>query len=308
MCLKNSNRSISPFVFFTIQLQTHNQPPNCPNTETNLSALRGTQTTIATYGPFFCSDVEQSSILATCNPVSGSPFNIGGNNVVSRTCTESGDLANSCNFLVSQLDPDTGPLVPACPSFPFMISASVGSNSAVADYGVILCADLQEGSIAAICQPAAGSLFSIGSNVVRCTCVDNGNLTSNCVFNVIVQESSENFPIWFVLVPSAAFIIGMLLLVSVILVLKRPKARERRRSDDTLMEAVTNTSHSTVMEEMSYTDVKIKPQCSSHEGGIQHTGSLHENGTPGYTTSIQPSGELYSRNIYKGDDPYHAIE
>ncbi|KAJ8034356.1 hypothetical protein HOLleu_21153 [Holothuria leucospilota] len=294
----------------TIPVPVTNTPPGAPDCPPGgLTVTTVGTTATATYGPFVCNDAEQGSITAQCVPDSGSAFTLGGNNVVTCTCIDNGNLQSSCNFVVNVVDTNTGPSVPECPSFPFMVSVSVGSNSAVADYGIILCADVQQGSIAATCQPAAGSLFSIGSNVVRCTCVDSGNLTSNCVFNVIVQETPEKFPIWFVLVPSAAFFFGMVLLVSVILVLKRHKTTERRQSDDIPMGATTNTSRSTDIEDESYTDLKNEPTNSSYGGKVGYTGILPQNGTPGYTTSIQnPSGKMYSKNIYNEEKPYHAIE
>lgn len=115
-----------------------------------------------------------------------------------------------------------------------------------------------------------------------------------------LSESSETSPIWFVLVPSATFIFGIVLLVSVILVLKRHKPNERRQSDDTPMGAVTSTS--TVTEEESY--LKFEPP---HGGGKEYLRILHKNGTPGDTTNKQ-NLKIYSRNIYNREDPNDASE
>ncbi|KAJ8034337.1 Fibropellin-1 [Holothuria leucospilota] len=169
-------------------------PPNCPDSAVTVTTVGGSASAVATYGPFTCSDAEQGSIIASCNPMSGTPFNIGGNNVVTCTCTDNGGLQSSCTFFVNVTRGNTQPGPPNCP-FDGVTVFTVG-GSARATYGPFVCSDAEQGSIITTCNPASGTTFSIGgNNVVTCTCTDNGGLQSSCTFFVnIMQENAPPGP------------------------------------------------------------------------------------------------------------------
>ncbi|KAJ8047507.1 Hyalin [Holothuria leucospilota] len=172
-------------------------PPNCPDTGVTVTQYGESTSARATFGPFVCSDAEQGSIPATCNPASGSTFNIGGNYAVTCTCTDDGGLQNSCNFFVNVSAGNTQPGLPNCPDTGVTVTTVGGSTSARATFGPFVCSDAEQGSILAICIPASGSIFNIGgNNAVTCTCTDNGGLQNSCNFfvNVVAGNTQPGPP------------------------------------------------------------------------------------------------------------------
>lgn len=51
--------------------------------------------------------------------------------------------------------------------------------------------DIEDGTIAAVCQPASGSTFAIGSTTVNCTVTDSGGLTASGSFTVTVTTGNH---------------------------------------------------------------------------------------------------------------------
>ncbi|KAJ8031854.1 Hyalin [Holothuria leucospilota] len=290
---------------------TQPNPPNCPRSGENITTVRGSLTAVATYGPFVCSDAEQGLIEATCNPVSGSSFNIGQNEVTC-TCTDSGGLVSSCNFLVSVTD-NTGfnssPSPPNCPSSSLVLRASEESNSAVANYGTISCSDVQQGSIVATCQPSTGSVFSVGATLVTCICVDDGNLTSSCAFILTVEELQETFPIWLVVVLSAAsvFVISLLILM-IMLILKRKQPNGKGTNQDTAMTVVADLNHSAAIGSDVYSQPVDGREKTLNEGGKVYSKRIHKyDRTNTRSNKDNTSEQNYSSKVYN-EGHYYTVE
>jgi len=119
---------------------------------------------------------------ATCNPASGSFFNVG-TTVVS--CNIPGGV--NCSFTVIVID-DAAPRI-TCPNS--IVTAPLpGQSSAVVNYPAAVVTDNCPGATAQ-CSPPTGSRFPLGTTFVTCTAIDTSSNSAACVFSVIVVDSER---------------------------------------------------------------------------------------------------------------------
>ena len=129
-------------------------------------------------------DIEDGAIAAVCAPASGSTFAIGAT-TVNCTVTDNGGLTASGSFTVTVTNNG--------PSFtpPLNITTVATSAAGAAVTFTANGSDLEQGTIPAVCTPASGSTFVIGTTTVSCTVTDNGGLTASGSFTVTVTPGNS---------------------------------------------------------------------------------------------------------------------
>jgi type 1 glutamine amidotransferase len=135
-----------------------------------------------TYPDATATDIVDGPLPATCSPASGSTFALG-DTIVTCTAKNSFNVVGSSTFHVLVRD-TTAPVVE--PHDDVTVDAT-GPDGATVTFAVF-ANDAVDGHFAASCVPPSGSVFAIGSKVVRCTATDAHTNTSTPVsFNVTVR-------------------------------------------------------------------------------------------------------------------------
>ncbi len=121
----------------------------------------------------------------TCNPASGSTFNVGVNPV---TCSDSGSAA-TCGFTVTVNDVEP-PVVTGttCPAI------DVTQPSGPVNFTPPTATDNCDGTVVATCIPAPGSIFPLGTTNITCTFPDGVQNTSTCSFPLTLNVSVLDIP------------------------------------------------------------------------------------------------------------------
>jgi len=124
------------------------------------------------------------SVVAVCEPSSGSFFPVGQTVV---TCHASSDLGSSvpCSFTVTVLDTESP--VMACPS-PKVVDATGPSGVTVA-FSPTAADNCAIASI--VCLPVSGSLFPVGDSTVHCLAKDPSGNSVTCSFTIHVKGAAE---------------------------------------------------------------------------------------------------------------------
>jgi hypothetical protein len=114
--------------------------------------------------------------VTSCNPPSGSTFNVGTTTVTCTTCDCAGNSA-SCTFTVTV----NGVCILTCPAN-LSVSNEPNQCGAVVDYA----APTTGGPCATVtCSPASGSFFQRGTTTVTCT----STAGPNCTFTITVNDT-----------------------------------------------------------------------------------------------------------------------
>jgi hypothetical protein len=118
----------------------------------------------------------------TCTPASGSFFPVGTTTVNCSTAA-----GPSCSFTVTVTD-NTLPAI-TCPG---NVSTNIpqGQTSAVVNYPAPTASDNCPG-VGAVCSPASGSSFPVGTTTVTCTATDASANVRTCTFTVTVNVVGE---------------------------------------------------------------------------------------------------------------------
>ena len=117
-----------------------------------------------------------------CAPASGSVFPIG-DSTVSCTATDTSNNAAVGTFTVRVTN--------NAPTFtpPAHITAEAAGATGAAVTYTAAGADAEDGALAAVCLPASGSVFPIGTTTVSCTVTDTALATATGTFTVTVQDT-----------------------------------------------------------------------------------------------------------------------
>ncbi|KAJ8034335.1 Fibropellin-1 [Holothuria leucospilota] len=187
-CTDNSGET-NGCSFNVIVQALENNPPQFQQCSSSVQIFQvGQNQVVYIYTNPPCSDPDGDVTTVTCDPPTATV--VTPTSQITCSCTDiNGATATSCEIPTAQ---NTEPLAPTCPEF--TTSTVSGSVTAVADFGDIICNDAEQGIIFAVCNPASGSIFSLGTSPVSCTCTDNGGLTNGCTFNVVVQAVVNNPP------------------------------------------------------------------------------------------------------------------
>jgi hypothetical protein len=141
-----------------------------------------------------CSAVVSFTVSATDNcpgvtvvssPPSGSTFPLGTTTVTATATDASGNTA-TCSFTITVND--TEPPQIACPA-DISVNNDPGQCTAVVNYAIPTPTDNCPGVGAAVCAPASGAAFAIGTTTVTCTASDAAGNTASCSFTVTVVDN-----------------------------------------------------------------------------------------------------------------------
>jgi hypothetical protein len=129
------------------------------------------------------SDAEQGTIPAVCEPPSGSTFPIGTTTVIC-TVTDQVGASASGSFTVTVTNNPPTFTPPAN-----ITEEATGPAGATVSF-IASGDDVEQGSIPAVCTPASGSRFPIGSTIVNCTVTDVAGASAAGSFTVTVVDST----------------------------------------------------------------------------------------------------------------------
>lgn len=143
--------------------------------------------TPVTYTLPTATDDVDGSVVVSCSPVSGALFLVGTTPVLCSASDAAGNIATSTFNVVVQ---DTTAPVINTPVHGFAEAA--GPDGAIVNYPDQNAVDAVDGTFAATCLPARGSLFPLGENHVVCTAVDvAGNEAVSTTINVTVWDHTK---------------------------------------------------------------------------------------------------------------------
>ncbi|MFD0767385.1 HYR domain-containing protein [Bacillus sp. CGMCC 1.60114] len=124
-------------------------------------------------------------VTAVCSPASGSFFPVGTTTV---TCTATDTAGNTaiCSFTVTVKDIE--PPTITC-SANITQANDPGESGAIVHYPAPVVSDNCPG-VTAVCSPASGSFFPVGTTMVTCTATDATGNTATCSFTVTVTNEA----------------------------------------------------------------------------------------------------------------------
>jgi hypothetical protein len=125
-------------------------------------------------------DFKDTTVTVSCSPDSDSTFSIG-TTPVNCSATNSSGLLTNHSFVVTVDD--------APPAFdvPSNITAQATSAAgAVVTYVLPAVADFADGPLTAVCTPASGTEFAVGTTTVNCTATNSAHMTASHSFTVTV--------------------------------------------------------------------------------------------------------------------------
>jgi REJ domain/HYR domain/FG-GAP repeat len=172
---------------------------NCPANITVNSAPTHIQdggTAVTWTAPVATDDTDGSMVTETSTYSSGDIFAAGTPTNVLYTFTDKSNNSASCSFFVEIVDVNP-PLIPQfCVPGGFINASASATHRASA--GTIVTwsdqifngTDITDGTIVGNCSEDSGSRFVLGTHTVVCVYVDSTSRTSNCTFNVLVQDLS----------------------------------------------------------------------------------------------------------------------
>ncbi|MBF6025937.1 HYR domain-containing protein [Lysobacter niastensis] len=131
-------------------------------------------------------DIVDGDGIANCLPQSGSTFPVGTSIVHCRASDAAGNRSTS-QFSVTVVD-STPPVIAPHDDVIAEATSAAGADVTYTPPGTI---DLVSGAGTAVCLPASGSLFELGSTEITCNASDTaGNAAEPTYFNVIVRDST----------------------------------------------------------------------------------------------------------------------
>lgn len=138
---------------------------------------------VVTYAAPATQDLVGGAGVATCMPASGATFPIGTTPVVCEARDAAQNLATS-SFTVTVSN--NAPTFTAPPSLTREATGAAGAVVGFTAGG----ADVEDGPLAAVCAPASGSTFPLGTTPVNCTVTDAAGATASGTFAVTVVDTT----------------------------------------------------------------------------------------------------------------------
>jgi len=127
-------------------------------------------------------DLVDGAVPASCTPASGSVFALGSTTVSCSAADKQGN-SSSGSFTVTVRD-SIAPVVQVSADITAIATSAAGASVTFN----VSATDTVDGSVAATCAPASGSVMPPGSTAVTCTAADaSGNQSAPAVFHVSVQ-------------------------------------------------------------------------------------------------------------------------
>jgi hypothetical protein len=171
---------------FTIEVQDQTKPTVTVPADITAEATGPSGTTVTYMGVTATDDVD-GALSATCSKASGSVFAIGTTTV---TCTATDKAGNKGDntFTVTVQD-TTAPNVTVSAS---RTATATSAGGAAVSYTGATATDIVDGSVAASCDKASGSVFPLGTTTVTCTATDKAGNTGRESFTVTVTAAWSN--------------------------------------------------------------------------------------------------------------------
>jgi hypothetical protein len=135
------------------------------------------------------SDAVDGGLSATCSPASGSTFGLGSTTV---TChaTDTHGNTGSDSFTVKVVD-TTAPTL----HLPADFAKTTTTPAGAATTFTATATDAVDGTFSAVCAPASGATFPVGTTTVNCHATDAHGNTSNGSFSVTVTLTDTTPPV-----------------------------------------------------------------------------------------------------------------
>jgi hypothetical protein len=136
-----------------------------------------------TYTAPATSDLVDGAAVATCAPASGSTFALG-TTTVTCAATDAANHTASSNFTVTVTN--------NAPTFTAPANQTEEAASAAGAVVTFTATgnDVEDGAIAAVCAPASGTTFALGTTTVNCTVTDSAGATATGTFDVTVVDTT----------------------------------------------------------------------------------------------------------------------
>ena len=131
-------------------------------------------------------DLEDGALTPTCVPASGSTFPLGTTTV---TCTVTDSHGKSAQGSFTVTVQNNAPTFTPPANITTLATSSAGAAVAFTATG----SDVEDVAIDALCVPASGATFPIGTTTVFCTVTDSRGATAEGSFTVTVQNNAPTF-------------------------------------------------------------------------------------------------------------------
>ena len=172
---------------FTIEVQDQTKPEVTVPADITAEATSANGAVVSYMGVTATDDVD-GSLTATCSKASGTVFPIGTTTVTcSATDNKAGNKGDN-TFTVKVQDT----LAPNLTVSANKTAVATSANGAVVSYTAPTATDIVDGSVAASCDKASGSVFALGSTTVTCTAKDAAGNTGAKSFTVTVTAAWSN--------------------------------------------------------------------------------------------------------------------
>ncbi|HZV81925.1 MAG TPA: HYR domain-containing protein [Geobacteraceae bacterium] len=160
-------------------------PPVISGTDGITKEATSASGAVATFAPT-AYDAFDGDVAVTCAPESGSIFGLGTTPVI---CSASDKAGNKVEATFNVTVVDTTP--PLIAEHEGVAAEATGPSGAVVSYTSPETSDAVDGTGTAICLPASGSTFALGTTTVTCNATDKaGNAAIATTFNITVQDTT----------------------------------------------------------------------------------------------------------------------
>jgi hypothetical protein len=165
---------------FTVTVQDTTAPTLTVPADMVIEAT-GAAGAVATYTTS-ATDVVSLSTAVTCVPASGSTFKLG---LTTVTCASTDAAHNTATKTFRITVRST--IAPTVIVPKDVVAEATGPNGTIETF-MTSAVDVVDGYIAAVCVPASGSAFAIGTTKVTCTATDSSTNTGSASFTVTVSD------------------------------------------------------------------------------------------------------------------------
>ncbi|MGH2960560.1 MAG: HYR domain-containing protein, partial [Solirubrobacterales bacterium] len=172
---------------FTVTVEDTTKPTISDMPDDITADATGADGAIVGFGAPSASDAVDGSVTVTCDPASGSTFELG---VTTVTCsaTDAADNTATSTFTVAVED-TTDPTITGTPED--ITVEATSADGATVNYSAPSASDIVDGSVTPTCEPATGSTFELGETTVTCTATDAADNTASSTFTVTVEDTTD---------------------------------------------------------------------------------------------------------------------
>ncbi len=171
---------------FTVTVEDTGVPSiTAPDDITGVEAT-GPDGAVVTFDDPVVSDLVDTTLTPTCDPVSGSTFALGETEV---ECTVSDDSGNTSTAWFTIEVVDTTP--PAIEDKADVTEEATGPDGAAVIFTKPTASDIVSGATEVICDAESGDTFALGETTVSCSSTDEAGRTGYNSFKVVVVDTTD---------------------------------------------------------------------------------------------------------------------